>query len=216
MPSATTLTSYKSHLFQMTQTTPTCLWNDSSDLEELAYSIEHGAVGATCNPVDCPFDPEKAHAALARPHRGGDSRDAHGHRRPDRLEDRRRDVDGGGRAAEADLRRAEGPQRPPFHPDGSALLPERRSDRRAGRPLQPTGAEHDRQDSGHARRHCGHRGSNVSRRQHQRHGVLHPSAGHRGGRGRGTRPRCGAKRKAWRSARWVRSAPSWSAAWTTG
>jgi len=34
----------------MTQTTPTCLWNDSPDLDELAYSIEHGAVGATCNP----------------------------------------------------------------------------------------------------------------------------------------------------------------------
>jgi transaldolase len=50
MPSTTALTSYKSHLFQMTQTTPTCLWNDSCDLDELAYSIEHGAVGATCNP----------------------------------------------------------------------------------------------------------------------------------------------------------------------
>src|SRR5579872_825144 len=35
----------------MTQTTPTCLWNDSASLEELTYSIEHGAVGATCNPV---------------------------------------------------------------------------------------------------------------------------------------------------------------------
>ena len=35
----------------MTQTTPTCLWNDSAALEELAYSIDHGAVGATCNPV---------------------------------------------------------------------------------------------------------------------------------------------------------------------
>lgn len=41
---------YKSPLFQMTQTTPTCLWNDSASLEELRYSIEHGAVGATCNP----------------------------------------------------------------------------------------------------------------------------------------------------------------------
>src|ERR1017187_7491349 len=50
MASATTLASYKSHLFRMTQTTPTCLWNDSPDLDELAYSIEHGAVGATCNP----------------------------------------------------------------------------------------------------------------------------------------------------------------------
>src|SRR5215475_4927662 len=35
----------------MTQTTPTCLWNDSASIQELSYSIEHGAVGATCNPV---------------------------------------------------------------------------------------------------------------------------------------------------------------------
>jgi transaldolase len=35
----------------MTQTTPTVLWNDSADLDELAYAIENGAVGATCNPV---------------------------------------------------------------------------------------------------------------------------------------------------------------------
>ncbi|MBZ5625179.1 MAG: transaldolase [Acidobacteriia bacterium] len=35
----------------MTETTPTCLWNDSAALDELAYSMEHGAVGATCNPV---------------------------------------------------------------------------------------------------------------------------------------------------------------------
>lgn len=42
---------YKSPLFQMTQTTPTCLWNDSASIEELTYSIDHGAVGATCNPV---------------------------------------------------------------------------------------------------------------------------------------------------------------------
>lgn len=41
---------YKSPLHQMTQTTPTCLWNDSACIEELTYSIENGAVGATCNP----------------------------------------------------------------------------------------------------------------------------------------------------------------------
>jgi len=44
-------TAYKSPLHQMTQVTPTCLWNDSASIEELSYSIEHGAVGATCNPV---------------------------------------------------------------------------------------------------------------------------------------------------------------------
>jgi transaldolase len=42
---------YKSPLHEMTQTTPTCLWNDSAAIDELTYSIEHGAVGATCNPV---------------------------------------------------------------------------------------------------------------------------------------------------------------------
>src|ERR1700730_1580471 len=47
----TTAISYKSALHKMTQTTPTSLWNDSASLEELKYSIDHGAVGATCNPV---------------------------------------------------------------------------------------------------------------------------------------------------------------------
>ncbi len=42
---------FKSPLHEMTQTTPTCLWNDSASIQELNYAIEHGAVGATCNPV---------------------------------------------------------------------------------------------------------------------------------------------------------------------
>lgn len=46
-----TVASYKSPLHEMTTSTPTCLWNDSASVEELSYSIEHGAVGATCNPV---------------------------------------------------------------------------------------------------------------------------------------------------------------------
>jgi transaldolase len=46
-----TRTAWKSPLHQMTQTTPTCLWNDSADVDELRLAIEHGAVGATCNPV---------------------------------------------------------------------------------------------------------------------------------------------------------------------
>lgn len=45
------VTRYKSPLHQMTLTTPTCLWNDSADVDELRYAIENGAVGATCNPV---------------------------------------------------------------------------------------------------------------------------------------------------------------------
>ena len=43
--------SYKSPLQEMTQSTATCLWNDSASIQELASSIEYGAVGATCNPV---------------------------------------------------------------------------------------------------------------------------------------------------------------------
>lgn len=42
---------HKSPLHEMTQTTRTCLWNDSAAYEELRYSLDHGAVGATCNPV---------------------------------------------------------------------------------------------------------------------------------------------------------------------
>ena len=42
---------FKNPLHEMTQTTPTCLWNDSCSIQELSSSIEYGAVGATCNPV---------------------------------------------------------------------------------------------------------------------------------------------------------------------
>ncbi len=45
------IVAFKSPLHEMTQTTPTCLWNDSAAVRELTYSLEHGAVGATCNPV---------------------------------------------------------------------------------------------------------------------------------------------------------------------
>lgn len=51
MVPAAVASAYKSPLHEMTQTTPTCLWNDSASVEELTYSMEHGAVGATCNPV---------------------------------------------------------------------------------------------------------------------------------------------------------------------
>jgi transaldolase len=41
-----------SRLLEMTQTTPTALWNDSCSILELTESITlNGAVGATCNPV---------------------------------------------------------------------------------------------------------------------------------------------------------------------
>src|SRR3989339_1730969 len=40
-----------SPLLQTVSTTQTDFWNDSCSLEELAYSIQHGAVGATTNPA---------------------------------------------------------------------------------------------------------------------------------------------------------------------
>jgi transaldolase len=36
---------------QLTAQTQTDIWNDSCDVDELAYAIEHGAVGATANPT---------------------------------------------------------------------------------------------------------------------------------------------------------------------
>ncbi|MDR3210791.1 MAG: transaldolase [Planctomycetota bacterium] len=42
---------YNSPLHQTVMTTPTQFWNDSCSIEELKYAIEHGAVGATTNPV---------------------------------------------------------------------------------------------------------------------------------------------------------------------
>src|ERR1700674_5803191 len=51
MTQTTSPVAYKSPLHEMTQTTSTCLWNDSASIQELTYSMEHGAVGATCNRV---------------------------------------------------------------------------------------------------------------------------------------------------------------------
>lgn len=42
---------YKSPLHKTVCTTVTDVWNDSCSIEELKYSIENGAVGATTNPV---------------------------------------------------------------------------------------------------------------------------------------------------------------------
>lgn len=51
IPTMAAGTKWKSPLHEMTQTTATCLWNDSADPDELRWSIDQGGVGATCNPV---------------------------------------------------------------------------------------------------------------------------------------------------------------------
>lgn len=45
------MSTYKSPLHEMSETTPTDYWNDSCAIDELTYGVEHGAVGATTNPV---------------------------------------------------------------------------------------------------------------------------------------------------------------------
>ena len=97
---------YKSLLHQMTQSTPTCLWNDSCSLQELAYATEHGAVGATCNPVIVVEVLKKEMHALARAHPAARRRDADGDRAGHRLAARRGDVGEGRGTAAAGVRRA--------------------------------------------------------------------------------------------------------------
>src|SRR3954452_12305453 len=46
-----TLTCYNSQLHEMVSTTITDYWNDSCSIEDLTYALEHGAVGATSNPI---------------------------------------------------------------------------------------------------------------------------------------------------------------------
>jgi transaldolase len=45
------VSTYKTPLHETVATTKTDVWNDSCSVEELNYAIEHGAVGATTNPV---------------------------------------------------------------------------------------------------------------------------------------------------------------------
>jgi transaldolase len=42
---------FKSPLEEMSKTTPTQFWNDNCSIGDLVFAIEHGAVGATTNPV---------------------------------------------------------------------------------------------------------------------------------------------------------------------
>ena len=200
----------------MTQTTPTCLWNDSAAIEELTYSIEHGAVGATCNPSiavtvlkqELPIWKPRI-SELAKHFPDGD-------RRRNRLDDRRRNVGERRQAAQAHLRSRKRPQRPPFHPDRSPQLSQLRRHVDPGHPLQPAGSEHDRQDRRHPRR-----ASSPSKKPPiAASASTRPSASPCRSQSPSPRPSSAAssaaKPKASISRPWARSAPSWWAASTTG
>ena len=123
---------YKSPLHEMTHSTPTCLWNDSASMQELLYSIEHGAVGATCNPVivlgvlkkDINSWKGRIHELIRE--------------LPTATEDEIawqlvREISVTAAAvAEAYLRRAQGQERPAFHSDRSTIISEQRRDPESG------------------------------------------------------------------------------------
>ena len=112
------------------------------------------------------------------------------------LADRRGDVDQGGRAAQADLRSREGPERP-----ACRCRPTRACYRNADAIVEQAvrfaalGPEHDREDSRDGRRRRRHRRGDLSRRQHQRDGLVLAAAGDRGGRGGRAWTLRGARRK---------------------
>ena len=64
------MSTYKSPLHQMSETTPTDYWNDSCAMDELSYGVEHGAVGATTNPVIVVDVLKKAYQDWVEPLRG--------------------------------------------------------------------------------------------------------------------------------------------------
>ena len=196
MAQAASQVQYKSPLHQMTQTTPTCLWNDSAAIEELTYSIEHGAVGATCNPSiavsvlkqEMPIWKGRIlELAQAFPKATEDeiawmiveemSANAAKLLKPIFDEQKGRN---GRLSIQTD------PQK----------LSQLRRHVGSGHPLQQAGPEHDRKDCGHARRHCRHGGSYVSRHQHQCHRQLYAASIHRRGGGRGARPEAARGRRA--------------------
>ena len=124
---------YKSPLHEMTQTTPTCLWNDSAALDELNYSIEHGGVGATCNPVIV-LDVLKKEA-----HLWNDRIRALAEELPSATEDQiawetgRGDLGGSLTASFVHFPKTEGQERTTLHPNRSSFLPGRGRDYQSGR-----------------------------------------------------------------------------------
>ena len=132
----------------MTQTTPTCLWNDSADLDELAFAIEQGGVGATCNPVIA-HTVLKTRLAEWRPRIAALMRELpRRHRRRDRVGGGRATVDRRGAAARPAFDDAPRPQRPAVDPDRSASVSAIASDSSNRRErFDRAGAQHDRQDS---------------------------------------------------------------------
>ncbi len=182
-------TTWKSPLHQMTQTTSTCLWNDSADVDELRWAMEHGAVGATCNPVIAPHGLEVAPRGMASAHRGTRARDALGNRRRDRVGSGRAAVCRRGGAVDARLRArttaemGDSRSRPTRGSIATLTLLSRqaqRFDRLAPNMIVKIPAT----TAGIA----AIEEATASRHQHQRDRLLYAAAVRSGGRSRGARP----------------------------
>ena len=169
----------------MTQTTPTCLWNDSATLSELTYSIEHGAVGATCNPVIV-LDALKKEA-----HLWNDRIRALAVEFPAATEEEI----GWKLVEEISAKRAElllpafdqhqRQERQALDSDRPSLLSRSGNSCGASVAFRCLSAEHDCEDSGHSGGYRRDRGGNLSRHQHQCDRLLRLASMYCGGRSYG-------------------------------
>jgi transaldolase len=195
----------------MTQTAATCLWNDSADPDELRQSIEHGGVGATCNPVIA-HTVLKARMAEWRPRIAALISDM-----PTATEDQI------GWAAWSGFGRCRPLLPAPAAHQGRngrlsiqtdprrTAIPARLSNRRAA---SMAGAEHDRQDPRHQRRYPR---STATAQGISINATVSFTLPHAWPWPRPWSAGCSAaSRTATTSLAWGRSAPSWSAGWTTG
>ena len=181
-----TLTATRSPL-QQTAATATDIWNDSCDVDELAYAIEHGAVGATANPTI-------VHDVWKKdPVRWGRRVRELAAERPDDTEVElawaiveEMSIEGA-RLLGADLRTLRRTAGPTLDADQPHLLAQCGADARPGNRVQVGGPEHHRQVPGHRGRDRRDGGSDLSRRVGQLHRLVLGRAGRRRGRGGGTR-----------------------------
>ena len=167
-------TSYRSPLHQMACTTPTAYWNDSCSPRELRYALEHGAVGATSNPVIVGTVLQQGLDQWREPLRRLVAEMACA--TEDELAWRvcERVTLHGARLLEEIFSPRRRSGWPHVDSDRPALLPRRRADGGAGGPLRRPGAQPDRQAAGDRGRPDGDRGGHLPRHQHQRDGLPFP------------------------------------------
>lgn len=138
----------KSPLQLMTSTTPTSLWNDSCSIPELEYALEHGAVGATSNPVivgdvlkkEMPAWKDRICAIAAEMPKA--TEDEVAWRLIEEMSVK------AARLLLPGIQGAQGKERPAFDPNGSPVVPGHRGHRSPGSAFQRACTKHDRENTG--------------------------------------------------------------------